>query len=184
LFRVLAGIWPFARGSIALPKRCMFLPQRPYMPLGTLRRAVVYPACPDEVADRDVSAALAAVGLEQLADQLEAVDDWTLRLSGGEQQRLALARALIVAPAWLFLDEALSAVDEASAAALIALFRERLPATQIVSITHSSALGEIHARHFALQRRPDGSASLIPVESMDQSRAAAAGGAWADGATH
>jgi putative ATP-binding cassette transporter len=184
LFRVLAGIWPFARGSIALPKRCMFLPQRPYMPLGTLRRAVVYPASPDEVADRDVSAALAAVGLEQLADQLEAVDDWALRLSGGEQQRLALARALILAPAWLFLDEALSAADEASAAALIALLRERLPTTQIVSITHSSALGEVHARHFLLQRRPDGSASLMPVEPFDRRTATAVDGVLAEGAAH
>ena len=128
LLRALAGIWPFARGSIALPQRCMFLPQRPDMPVGTLRHAVVYPAGPDDVADRDVNAALVAVGLEQLADQLDAIDDWALRLSGGEQQRLALARVLIVKPAWLFLDEALSAVDESSAAALSPRTTDTMPA--------------------------------------------------------
>ncbi len=106
----------------------MFLPQRPYMPVGTLRHAVVYPAGPDDVADRDVNAALVAVGLEQLADQLDAIDDWALRLSGGEQQRLALARVLIVKPAWLFLDEALSAVDESSAAALSPRTTDTMPA--------------------------------------------------------
>ncbi len=184
LLRVLAGIWPFARGSIALPQRCMFLPQRPYMPLGTLRHAVVYPAGPDDVADRDVTAALVAVGLEQLADQLDATDDWALRLSGGEQQRLALARVLTVKPAWLFLDEALSAVDESSGAALIALLRERLPATQIVSVTHSTALAELHARHFVVQRRSDSTAAVIPVKPFESPVAEAPEGLFADGAVH
>ncbi len=161
LFRVLAGIWPFARGHIAAPAgRQMFLPQRPYMPLGSLRRAVMYPLNTGAVADRIVCDALESVGLGALAAQLDVTDNWALRLSGGEQQRLALARVLVVRPAWVFLDEALSALDERAAAALYALLRERLPETQIVSITHSQAMQDRHERHIEVAR---GSVSAPPV---------------------
>jgi putative ATP-binding cassette transporter len=124
----------------------MFLPQRPYLPLGSLKRAVVYPADERAVADGVVAEALTAVGLPALAARLGEVDTWELRLSGGEQQRLALARALIAAPSWLFLDEALSALEEPVARELFALLRRRLPATQLVSIAHHEALTALHPR--------------------------------------
>ena len=90
----------------------LLLPQRPYIPMGTLRAAVAYPGLPDAYADADLREALAAVRLPHLADQLDAEDNWTQRLSGGEQQRLAVARALLAKPDWLFLDEATAALDE------------------------------------------------------------------------
>lgn len=124
----------------------MFLPQRPYVPLGTLKAAVVYPMAEDDVAEEVVSDALDAVGLGALARRLGDVDNWPLRLSGGEQQRLALSRALIVAPDWLFLDEAMSALDESAVASLFAVLRERLPKTQIVSITHQRTAQGLHER--------------------------------------
>jgi putative ATP-binding cassette transporter len=148
LFRVVAGIWPYARGRMIEPAgTLMFLPQRPYVPLGSLKRAVVYPLREDEVADETVQEALVNVGLAALAKRLSEVDNWTLRLSGGEQQRLALARALIVAPDWLFMDEAMSAVEERTVASLFASLRNRLPNTQIVSITHQNAVAALHPRH-------------------------------------
>jgi vitamin B12/bleomycin/antimicrobial peptide transport system ATP-binding/permease protein len=151
LFRVFAGIWPFARGRVVQPSgSLMFLPQRAYMPLGTLKRAVVYPLLEDEVADNDVRAALESVELDALTDRLHDVDNWTLRLSGGEQQRLALARALLSAPDWLFLDEAMSALDEPAVASLFALLRRRLPHCQIVSIAHHDALVALHPRQLSV----------------------------------
>lgn len=155
-FRVLAGIWPFARGRIARPAgRLMFLPQRPYVPLGTLKRAVVYPQREDDVPDAAVVSALTDVGLAALSAHLADVDNWTLRLSGGEQQRLALARALIEAPDWLFLDEAMSALEEAGIPALFATLRARLPHAQIVSITHQHVVEELHPRRAAVDGAAD-----------------------------
>ena len=92
--------------------------------------------------------------------------------------------ARLVKPAWLFLDEALSGLEEASTAALIALLRERLPATQIVSVTHSTALAELHARHFVVQRRSDGTAAVMPVKTFEPPVAEAPDGVLADGAAH
>jgi putative ATP-binding cassette transporter len=153
LFRVVAGIWPFARGHLAQPSgTLMFLPQRPYVPLGTLKRAVVYPKHENEVADQTVQAALEAVGLRTLAENLEKVDNWALRLSGGEQQRLAIARALIVSPDWLFLDEAMSAIEETAVAQLFALLRERLPNAQLVSITHQAGVTKLHPRRIDVSK--------------------------------
>lgn len=147
LFRVIAGIWPFVRGRVARPRgTLMFLPQRPYVPIGSLKAAVAYPIGEDEVADAVVREALEAVGLGTFANRLAEVENWALRLSGGEQQRLALSRALLVAPDWLFLDEALSALDESAAASLFTLLRERLPKTQLVSITHQRTAEGLHER--------------------------------------
>jgi putative ATP-binding cassette transporter len=151
-FRVLAGIWPYARGRIARPAgRLMFVPQRPYVPLGSLKRAVVYPHHETDVPDAAVIAALTDVGLAALSARLGEVDNWTLRLSGGEQQRLALARALIEAPDWLFLDEAMSALEESGIAPLFATLRSRLPHTQIVSITHQHVVEELHPRRAVVE---------------------------------
>ena len=155
LFRAIAGIWPFARGQVSRPEgKLMFLPQKPYFPLGSLKRAVAYPSQEHEIDDQRVRQALEDVGLAGLGGQLEAMDNWTLRLSGGEQQRLALARVLLAEPDWLFLDEALSALDEPAVKSLFALLRRRLPNTQIVSIAHHEAMVALHPRQAALV--PDG----------------------------
>jgi vitamin B12/bleomycin/antimicrobial peptide transport system ATP-binding/permease protein len=151
LFRALAGIWPFGHGHISRPSgRLMFLPQKPYFPLGPLKEAITYPRSSDEVADEVVQAALADVGLQQLGGELKRVDNWTLRLSGGEQQRLALARALIVRPDWLFLDEALAALDESAARNVFAMLRAKLSGTQFVSIVHYATVLNLHPRKMAL----------------------------------
>jgi putative ATP-binding cassette transporter len=148
LMRALAGIWPYGEGTITVPRGAsvMLLPQRPYIPMGTLREAVMYPGVAGAYPDEAIRQALVAARLPALADQLDADENWSARLSGGEQQRLALARALLARPDWLFLDEATAALDEASESALYAALRERLPGTTIVSIGHRSTLLAIHER--------------------------------------
>ncbi len=156
LFRTIAGIWPYVRGRMVRPQgTIMFLPQRPYVPLGTLKHAVVYPKREEEVSDAVVTGVLAEVGLGGLAHELQRVDNWMLRLSGGEQQRLALARVLVVRPDWIFLDEALSALEESAASELFKLLRARLPFAQIVSITHHSTIEALHPRKVVVRERGD-----------------------------
>jgi putative ATP-binding cassette transporter len=153
LFRALAGIWPFGRGTVEVPAgaRALFLPQRPYLPLGTLRRAVCYPLDAGAVPEEVVRAALADVGLGHLADRLDVEDAWDRRLSGGEQQRLAFARALLVRPDFLFLDEATASLDPAAEARLYGLLRERLPGTALLSIAHREAVARFHDRGLRVQ---------------------------------
>jgi vitamin B12/bleomycin/antimicrobial peptide transport system ATP-binding/permease protein len=152
LFRAIAGIWPFGTGTVRRPRgRVLFLPQRPYLPLGTLRRAVTYPADPASVPDAAVREALAAAGLGALAGELDAEQSWAQRLSGGEQQRLALARALLLKPDWLFLDEATASLDPEAEAELYQMLRERLPGTTIVSIAHRAEVARWHERRLALR---------------------------------
>lgn len=138
LFRTIAGIWPFADGAMHLPQpfQPLFLPQRPYFPLGSLRHAVAYPSQPEDFGDDRIRAALIDVGLPSLAESLDEVAHWSQRLSGGEQQRVAFARALLHEPRWLFLDEATSNLDEQAERELYALIRARLPKGTIVSISH------------------------------------------------
>ncbi len=152
LLRTLAGIWPFSHGKVIRPEgNLMFLPQRPYLPLGTLKRAAAYPHDESTIEDEAVGAALDAVGLGGFTDQLGEVDNWALRLSGGEQQRLAIARALLLKPDWLFLDEAMSALDEPSARSLFALLQTRLPEAQIISVAHHASMVDLHARVASLK---------------------------------
>jgi putative ATP-binding cassette transporter len=148
LFRAIAGIWPFGAGTISLPRagRVLFLPQKPYLPIGTLREVVSYPTPSGGIDDATLREALAAVGLPELAARLGERAHWALALSPGEQQRIAFARALVQAPDWLFLDEATSAVDEDSEVRLYALLRERLPRATLVSVGHRSTLRPFHAR--------------------------------------
>jgi len=147
-FRALAGIWPFGQGRVALPMgaRALFLPQRPYLPLGSLRRAVCYPLDAATVPDSDVRAALEAVGLPRLIERLDEEDSWDRRLSGGEQQRLSFARALLVKPEFLFLDEATAGLDPAGEAGLYALLATHLAGTAVLSIAHRPAVAAFHAR--------------------------------------
>jgi putative ATP-binding cassette transporter len=157
LFRAIAGIWPFGDGTIAIPAKAplMMLPQRPYFPVGSLKAAIVYPAEDSAFGSDRVGDALIAVGLPQLAPQLDEEAHWNRMLSLGEQQRLGLARALLLAPQYLFLDEATASLDEASEAALYHLLKEKLPATTIISIGHRSTLEAFHQRRVVLDRDGD-----------------------------
>ena len=166
LFRAIAGIWPFGAGRIELPAgRVMFLPQRPYLPLGTLRKAVTYPQDPARFDDATLRAALADAGLAHLAPRLDEETYWAQQLSGGEQQRLALARALLLRPDWIFLDEATASLDSESEAALYQTLRERLPTATIVSIAHSPAVAQMHEHRLKLIREAGGG-RLAAVEEL------------------
>jgi putative ATP-binding cassette transporter len=151
LFRALAGIWPYWKGRIALPKgaKFLFLPQKPYLPIGTLKHAVCYPADPACFASEQMVASLEAVGLKHLSPDLDRIENWAQMLSGGEQQRLAFARALLNKPDWLFLDEATASLPEEDQEKLYRLLRERLPETTLVSIGHRASLAEHHSRRLA-----------------------------------
>ena len=157
LFRAVAGIWPFGAGSIAVPAGAtlMMLPQRPYFPTGSLRGAVEYPAKAGTFTDAQINAAIDAVGLPRLASRIDELGHWNRMLSLGEQQRLGLARALLHAPDYLFLDEATASLDEPSEAALYRLLEQKLPDTTIVSIGHRSTLDAFHQRNAVLVRDGD-----------------------------
>lgn len=163
LFRTIAGIWPFGAGLIALPYgkegkpvHIMLLPQRPYVAAGTLKRAASYPAVEDTYPDDEVRAALVDARLQQFVDQLHVEENWGQRLSGGEQQRLSVAHALLAKPDWLFLDEATSALDEKLEAEIYAMLKERLPDTTIVSIGHRSTLKSMHDQRADMIPSSDG----------------------------
>jgi putative ATP-binding cassette transporter len=163
LFRALAGIWPFGRGRVATPegRTVMLLPQRPYIPLGTLRAALAYPAAPGAVPEAEMVEAMRAVGLGHLAARLDDEAIWTQALSGGEQQRVAVVRALLARPDWLFLDEATAALDEPMEAKVYEVLRARLPGTTIVSIGHRKTLLAFHDRHLVM--RPDAEGVFTPA---------------------
>jgi vitamin B12/bleomycin/antimicrobial peptide transport system ATP-binding/permease protein len=151
LFRALAGIWPYWKGRIRLPKgaRLLFLPQKPYLPIGTLKHAVSYPDDAALHSDEETAEALKAVGLAPLAANLERSENWAQVLSGGEQQRLAFARALLTRPDWLFLDEATASLPEEDQDRLYRLLKERLPATTLISIGHRDSLAGHHRMRLA-----------------------------------
>ena len=148
LFRALSGIWPYWKGRIRLPQaaRLLFLPQKPYLPIGSLKRAVCYPDDPSRHSDDSVKNTLAMVGLARFANELERSENWAQVLSGGEQQRLAFARALLTKPDWLFLDEATAALPEHDQDRLYRLLREQLPGTTLVSVGHRDSLAAHHAK--------------------------------------
>jgi putative ATP-binding cassette transporter len=158
LFRAIAGIWPFGRGRVSIPTnaKVMTLPQRPYLPIGPLAAAVAYPAVAGTIDPARIRELLVAVGLPALAERLDDEQHWNRMLSLGEQQRIGLARAILHAPDFLFLDEATASLDEPAEAALYGLLHERLPGTTIISIGHRSTLNAFHQRHVALERAGDG----------------------------
>jgi putative ATP-binding cassette transporter len=153
LFRVLAGLWPFGRGRVTLPEgaRVLFLPQKPYLPMGTLKEVLCFPAAPDAYDDAAAREALEACALPHLADRLGKSENWSLALSVGEQQRLAFARALLYRPDWLFLDEATSALDEAAERRMYELMRERLPRATLISIAHRPTAAAHHERRLTIE---------------------------------
>jgi putative ATP-binding cassette transporter len=145
LLRAIAGLWPFGRGRVRVGDgRVLFLPQRPYLPLGTLADAIAYPETDHRPRRAELEAALHAVGLSYLVDQLDEEGNWAQRLSGGEQQRVGFARVLLARPDVVFLDEATSALDEAAEAALYRLLREAEWQPTIVSVGHHGTLKRFH----------------------------------------
>ena len=170
LFRAIAGTWPFGAGTIHVPKgsKVMTLPQRPYFSIGTLAAAVTYPAEPGTFSAEVLAEVITAVGLPALAGRLTEEAHWNRMLSLGEQQRLGIARAILQAPDYLFLDEATASLDESAEAAIYRLLDERLQHTTIVSIGHRSTLSAFHHRGIALVRDGDfhrmREAGLAPAE--------------------
>jgi putative ATP-binding cassette transporter len=154
LVRVLAGLWPFVIGRIHLPAgaKTLFLPQRPYIPMGTLREALWFPAPPPSGREAEACAALASVGLSTLSQRLDEDSHWFQTLSLGEQQRIAIARALLNKPDWLFLDEATSAIDEEEEAALYRVVADTLQSTTVISIGHRASLEVYHHRVITLDQ--------------------------------
>jgi putative ATP-binding cassette transporter len=157
LFRAIAGIWPYGGGRISAPKgtHVMVVPAKPYIPIGTLRAAVTYPAVADSYRDDEIRSALVDARLADLVAELDREEVWSQRLSSGEQQRLAVTRALLTRPDWLLLDESTSAVEEKMEAELYAVLAQRLPNTTIVSIGHRSSLTPLHKRHLEMTREGD-----------------------------
>jgi putative ATP-binding cassette transporter len=163
LFRALAGIWPYWKGRISLPKgaRLLFLPQKPYLPIGALKHAACYPADAAQIADDTVREALREVGLPQFAEDLAHEENWAQLLSGGEQQRLAFARVLLNRPDWLFMDEATASLPEDVQGVLYRLVAQRLPQATLVSIGHRASLAEFHARKLTWSGAGSGAPALV-----------------------
>jgi putative ATP-binding cassette transporter len=147
LFRALAGLWPFGQGSVHLPKqtRAMFLPQKPYLPIAPLRDALCFPLGPNAFPTSALTEVLNSVNLGHLIPQLDESENWSMVLSGGEQQRLAIARIILAKPDWLFLDEATSALDEENEQQMYRLLTDRLPQSSIISIAHRGSLAKYHS---------------------------------------
>lgn len=172
LFRAFAGIWPFGSGTVRWPTaaRALFLPQKPYLVVGKLRDQLTYPAQSEKLPDAVLTDALLDCGLPHLAHRLDEEHNWAQVLSGGEQQRVAFARALLYKPQWLFMDEATASLDNASETALYTLLRERLPDTSIVSIGYHPNLARFHARRLRLERDCTGLGHLIAKSPSESSQ--------------
>jgi putative ATP-binding cassette transporter len=171
LLRAIAGLWPYGRGEITLPKGgVLFVPQRPYLPLGTLAAALVYPGGDKNIRPRaKLTAVLEQVGLGALVNELDVVQDWSQRLSPGEQQRFAFARIFLMQPALVFLDEASSALDEDSEAELYGLLRAASWRPTIISIGHRSTLRSFHDQVLEISApvpSPDGKRSFSVVPTL------------------
>jgi vitamin B12/bleomycin/antimicrobial peptide transport system ATP-binding/permease protein len=171
LLRAIAGIWPFGQGEIRASRdaRFLFLPQKPYLPIGTLREVVSFPMLARGTDDVTLREALEAVGLPGLAARLDEAGHWALQLSPGEQQRIAFARALVEKPDWLFLDEATSAVDESTESRLYRLVRERLDGTTVFSIGHRATLRAFHSRQLLVRVNGTGPSSIVEVTAVPES---------------
>lgn len=165
LFRTLAGIWPFASGQVTRPANAMFIPQRPYFPNGPLRDALAYPEPASAYSDAALQQALQDALLPQLADQLDTPAAWGQTLSGGEQQRLAIARVFLKKPAWVLADEATSALDEAAENTLYKRLLALVERAQgaIISIAHRPSVAAFHAQRWTLERQPEGADARYTV---------------------
>ena len=158
LFRAVAGLWPWGSGTILTPppEAMAFLPQRPYLPLGTLRNAITYPSPPDSFSVATVRRALERCDLAGLVGKLDQVERWDHELSLGEQERIAFARLLLHKPGWVFLDEATAALDEESQHHIMGLFDAELKNPTLLSIGHRPDLAAYHTRTLQLVHGRDG----------------------------
>ncbi len=166
LFRTLAGIWPYAKGRAQLPHDAMFIPQRPYFPDGSLRDALAYPQPASAYSDDALKQALLDALLPQLTGRLDDSDAWGQKLSGGEQQRLAIARVLLKKPTWIFADEATAALDEAAERTLYSRLQAHIASVKgaMVSIAHRPAVAAFHSAQWTLVKQADGSPALYALE--------------------
>jgi vitamin B12/bleomycin/antimicrobial peptide transport system ATP-binding/permease protein len=171
LVRAIAGLWPWGKGEIQLrPNANMSLmPQKPYIPIGALRRAVIYPKAAEDVSDDEVKEALNLVGLDQLVGRIDEEGPWDQTLSGGEKQRVAFARLLIHKPDIVVMDESTAALDKNSQEHLMQMMHERLPKTTVVSVGHRPELEAFHERKIELEHRPGG-ARIVSDEELASGR--------------
>lgn len=162
LLRAIAGIWPFGAGRIDLPARArmLFVPQRPYLPLGSLRAVVSYPAAEHAFGDDRIVEMLRLVGLDHLTGRLDETVPWAQQLSPSEQQCLAMARVLLNAPDWVFLDKATSALDEEMERRVYGLLAERLPRTTVITVAHRPEVAAYHTRRWTLAPTAHGTSAL------------------------
>jgi vitamin B12/bleomycin/antimicrobial peptide transport system ATP-binding/permease protein len=165
LVRALAGLWPWGGGEVNFhPDRRLFmLPQKPYVPSGTLRRAIAYPGAENDWRDEQVCDALHKVGLDHLKEKIGEEGPWDQTLSGGEKQRLAFARLLLHNPDIIVLDEATSALDEKSQDKMMQMVTTELPKATIVSVAHRVELEAFHSRKIVLERRKGGAKLVSDV---------------------
>lgn len=165
LFRALAGIWPFATGQTHLPTDAMFIPQRPYFPDGSLRNALAYPQPAAQYDDAALKQALIDALLPQLTERLDEENAWSQKLSGGEQQRLAVARVLLKKPRWIFADEATSALDETAEKTIYQKLLASVSAAHgsLVSIAHRPTVAVFHGTLWELEKLPEGAPALYRV---------------------
>jgi putative ATP-binding cassette transporter len=162
LFRALAGIWPFGGGRIERPprERMLFVPARPYLPIGTLRAVVSYPAAEGTFPDDRIREVLGLLELGPLASRLDDAEPWDQQLSVHERQRLAIARVLLHEPDWILLDEATSTLDEAMEQRVYALLAERLPRSALLAVDARPGVARRLQRSWTLADRGDGKAEL------------------------
>jgi putative ATP-binding cassette transporter len=167
LFRAISGLWPWGSGRVRIPKPedMMFLPQRPYLPLGTLRAAISYPASPEGFDEAQVREALERCGLGEFVRMLDRRERWDRSLSLGQQQRVAFARVLLHRPKWVFMDEATSALDEENQASMLGLFEKELKGASVLSIGHRPGLEEFHTRTLHIRKTKEGAILLAPSRS-------------------
>jgi putative ATP-binding cassette transporter len=165
LFRALIGLWPPGEGAVMLPHDpdVLVMPQRPYFPLGKLRQSITYPTPAEEIPDLQIRTALSDVGLGHFAGRLDEEADWSVMLSGGEQQRVAFARVLLRKPAVLLFDEPVATLDDAAGRELYRILIDRLPRTIILSIDRRGVLRDLHARTIEMKPVDDNPPSGHPA---------------------
>ncbi len=152
LLKTIAGIWPYSSGQIEVPQSRLFLPQKPYLPIGTLREVLSYPNLELKLTDQQLQHYLDLCLLQKFSHNLDQVEHWAHIMSPGEQQRVAIVRALIQQPKWLFLDEATSSLDETTEATMYQVLAEQLPDTTLISIAHRTKVAAYHHHHLSAKR--------------------------------
>jgi len=165
LVRAIAGLWPWGNGRIEVEAgaKMLLMPQRAYVPVGTLRRAVTYPRRAEDKGVDEIARALKLVGLDHLVNRIEEDAPWDQMLSGGEKQRLAFARILLHRPNIVVLDEATSALDPLSQDHMMELLTKELHATTIVSVAHRPELEVFHDRKITLERQREGARFVTDI---------------------